>query len=151
MSIPESITDHGTYKPASVKTEVRRICCLSVTLRRQRSGIGYLLSAQHILILHWCAAHQYENQNIEADVGNSFAHEERMKIDTWSSCSRIDEIPLVVEWTAKKVAFQSTPRKRISVTYHWNNIVTSMDTPYPNESAATTRRRFLNLCRGKIR
>ena len=33
-----------TYKPATVKMDVNMICCLSVTFRRQRSGIGCLVS-----------------------------------------------------------------------------------------------------------
>ena len=33
-----------TYKPATVKMDVKMICCLMVTLRRQRSGIGFPVS-----------------------------------------------------------------------------------------------------------
>ena len=33
-----------TYKPATVKMDVKMICCLRVTLRRQRSGIGFPVS-----------------------------------------------------------------------------------------------------------
>lgn len=32
------------YKPATVKMDVKMICCRSVTLRRQRSGIGFPIS-----------------------------------------------------------------------------------------------------------
>lgn len=38
-----------TYKPASVKMDVKTTCCLSVTRRRHRSGIGYFhTSAIHV-------------------------------------------------------------------------------------------------------
>ena len=36
-----------THKPATVNIDVKRTCCLSVTRRRQRSGIGFPISGLH--------------------------------------------------------------------------------------------------------
>lgn len=71
-----------TYKPASVKTDVKMICCLRVTRRRQRSGIGFPLSSVRECTKIRQGAYQYKYYSVEADVRDAFPYKECMEIDT---------------------------------------------------------------------
>ena len=70
-----------TYKPASVNMDAKMTCCLRLTRRRQRSGIGFARSTSTSTYVSQ-AAYQYKDYNIKHNVRNAFADEKVMEIDT---------------------------------------------------------------------
>ena len=147
------------YKPASVKMDVRMTCCLSVTRRRHRSGIGCCNVQRFTYVrdghkdsMRW--THQYEYQSIQDHVRDAFTDKECVEIDTVPVFGWILYVPLIMKWTTNgciSLVANNFGRVRARSTYHWNKIVTSIEIPYPSERAAITHKMFRNWRKGKMR
>ena len=71
-----------TDNPASVKMAVRRICCLIVVLRRQRSGIGWAVVSIGFTRGGMVGTYEEEDDEVEEYVDGSTANEEILYVDT---------------------------------------------------------------------
>ena len=83
-----------------MKIEVRTICCLSVTRRRHRRGMGCeAWSAREACAAE--VAYDKEDEEVQNHVRDALADEELMECHARTLLCRVRQIPLVMEWATE--------------------------------------------------